>query len=401
MKSSSFASNFFLTSAFLSSMLLQGTFYILFHLLAFLYFFIKLPRFYSIHFFVLFVISGITIFALSSLFFDYRANDIFRDFIYLCKPMISVLLGYQFALLNNSKRILVTSAFFAVFVYFVFYVSQIIISDADIASMTVQQWRVTTGAGEFLVPLLIILIHTKFIKLSNNLKMICLAVLYFQVVITFSRSAYLFLLIYHLTNYFLGHKLPIRLLKYSLLFVFVLVVTFVISVYNSEMNNGGLITKILNSSNELRPNFTVDPSEAGLAWRGFEAALFFNDLATYSYLEILIGKGLGYVIELPFIIKLGGKEYSDLWFVHNGYLYMFMKLGLVSIGIFIFCISKFYRSCKSYDWQYTIVRTLTLFVIMSTIVMAGPLESNDFAGILIVMGYFYAHKLQRSRIYEE
>ena len=264
--------------------------------------------------------------------------------------------------------------------------------------MTVQQWRVSTGAGEFLVSVLIILIHSKFITLPSTSKVVCLSLLYFQVILTFSRTAFLLLVLYHCVNYIRGSGLLGSMTKIVVTGLILLAVITVVSA--SGFTDLGFFTKTLNSLKEMTPKYSVDVVEASTYWRGFEVALFLNDLMTYSSVQILMGKGMGYLIELPFVITLAGNPYESLWFLHNGYLYIFMKAGLLGVGLFSLCVWKFYQASSLCNVQNAVITTFFLFTVLSTLVMSGPLESNDFAGFLIIMGYFFAFKSKRGTLLE-
>lgn len=396
---SSISSIFVMIIIFLSSILLNGIFYIYFHLGGLIYFFLKLPKFFRLNIYIFFVILYLVILFFLSLKNGFEFEDILRDFIYILKPFVSFLLGFQLSKLKNSQEILINSVVIASLVYFIVFFTQAAFLSINLSGLNIQYWRTSLGAGELIIPILIILIHSGIFFYKKLIsKKIILLTLYAQLLVTFSRVSLLFIIIYHLIHAFSISGLKGLNAKLRLGMYLALISLFFISL--SSFLEINFINKIAGSLKEITAVDTSDIVVASTYWRGFELFLVLEDLKTYSLLDLIFGKGLGYQLQLPFEIKLAGNNYRELWYVHNGYLYLFMKLGFIGLIILCWLLLKFYNACLENGNSKTFLNSLFLFTILSTIVMAGPFESNDYAGILIFMGYIFSKPLKKTTSYE-
>jgi hypothetical protein len=357
----------------------------------FYFFFVKVRKFPKIYLYILFFILILVVCSFVSLFNGYKPEGILRDFGYFSKPFLSFLIGIQLSKLNDSQKILANSLLIATLIYLVTYFFQIIMLPFDINELSIQKWRVLHGAGELIVPMLVIMIHAGVLFNKLRFKKILLVLLYIQIFLTFSRVSLLFLIFFHFLNSFSSSG--ITGMYHKLRFIIFLAFSTVIVYLLSGFGEFNFFDKVTNSIREVSVLETSDVSTASAYWRGFELFLVLNDLKSYSLLEFLVGKGFGYELVLPFEIKLAGNDYTSLWYVHNGYLYLFMKLGCIGLFLLgLFFWKFFYTSIRNGN-NLNLIKSLVLFVIASTVVMAGPFESNDFAGILIIMGYIFSKPL--------
>jgi len=96
------------------------------------------------------------------------------------------------------------------------------------------------------------------------------------------------------------------------------------------------VAKLLNSLNELSIEDYDDKGDINTNWRGFES---FIALATYmngSEFEWVFGQGSGTLVDLGFYIDLGGNELRYIPMLHNGYMYILLKFGMVGIVIYLY-----------------------------------------------------------------
>jgi hypothetical protein len=154
------------------------------------------------------------------------------------------------------------------------------------------------------------------------------------------------------------------------------------------------IAKLFNSMNELNIENYDDQGDINTNWRGFES---FVALATYlngSEFEWVFGQGSGTLVDLGFYIDLGGNELRYIPMLHNGFMYILLKFGVVGIGLYLYFMYTLISAGRSWrdktksEWSFAerLVSSLGWLFLFTTIVIAGILNKYEMESAMVLLG---------------
>jgi O-Antigen ligase len=99
------------------------------------------------------------------------------------------------------------------------------------------------------------------------------------------------------------------------------------------------VQKTANTSSEVNVHSYETYKDINLNWRGFEASRAAKTYAEFGDPEKLVGGGFGTMVDLGFAMKLLVEYMEFVPVLHNGYMELLIKTGLLGLSLFIvFCI---------------------------------------------------------------
>ncbi|MDN2677713.1 O-antigen ligase family protein [Janthinobacterium sp. SUN033] len=140
---------------------------------------------------------------------------------------------------------------------------------------------------------------------------------------------------------------------------------------------------------ELHFNEEWTQEDIGTSYRAYEIFASFREFKNYPVLNEIFGGGFGALVHLDFPVPLGGAEYSEIPWMHNGYLYILVKSGLAGLlCYFIFLLKMFRRAkhCTAPHGRMMILGSIA-GLLLSNMVICG-IFSNESVFCYIVLGYF-------------
>lgn len=169
-----------------------------------------------------------------------------------------------------------------------------------------------------------------------------------------------------------------------------------------DINNITLMGKIQNSLNEIMFVQSDDISDISANWRGFEAYKAFQMWQSASLGEQVFGLGIGKPIDIGREFYLGGTPMRYLPILHNAYFAILVKFGLLGLGLFItFMTVPFWLSEIPTDsnsiFAARLGRTSAFVLIITTVVISGPLNRSVADGVTLLWGWSIGMQLQRRR----
>ena len=129
-------------------------------------------------------------------------------------------------------------------------------------------------------------------------------------------------------------------------------------------------------------------------YRSYENIMTIRQVSSEGTLSVLFGKGLGSSIDLKQKVYLGDMELRHISILHNGFMIVFLKSGLIGILIYFFSISYFFKRYKIHNEQAQSIRLLFIgtgvFLVLSNWVFLGFYNLIDTKTILIgfLIAYF-------------
>lgn len=342
----------------------------------------------------LFYFSAILLLAfLVSFFKEYKTYFVIRDITYIIKPILGIMIGYQ--LCRNIKTNIFNAVVYAgltfSLVHFLFMARGILFFNIrDINSL-----RYYCGFfSDFEVfSLIIILFHRKFELTIPPKKR-----LLYMLIIGVSAASYLArtnfiqfgILFLALKGFFILNRRNLIIL--SSLAGLILVGYSTILMINPKRNGPGIeafLYKIKIIPQEALKS-RVNPDnwkEFNDNYRSYENIMTVRQMSLHGGQAMLFGEGLGSQVNLKRKLYLGDEELQYISILHNGYMTVYLKSGLIGI---CFLLMSFGIYFKRADSPIPIIKQINLlllgmgiFMIMSYWVFMGFYFKADNKAILL------------------
>ncbi len=338
---------------------------------------------------------------LGMLLHKYNLFNIIKDIFHFIKPLLGVLIGYLFyKKINNFKlfvQTVVVTAFLSAIVHF-----GIILSISKIYSVADIRQHGTDNFVE-LVAVLFLAFYRKFQKedlfASKLNHRILFCVILLSSILYFSRTMILTALIGILSIYSYTIVTAKTIKIISILLIIIGVLYSILLSSNINRNKDGVssfLYKIKNAPAEVFKTKINRENHADLwdHWRGYEAkraiALLEDNPSGFAF-----GLGYGSLVNLKFYAPLSNDEKGMKYIseLHNGYVYILYKVGIIGILLYLFFLYKLYFKIyqgKSFNKVFISAFGLGLFV--STLVTVGINNSNDIIIFIIGALLFFDEK---------
>lgn len=340
---------------------------------------------------------------------EYKAYFIIRDVTYLIKPILGLLIGYQLCKYNYKKAfqtIVYTGVLIAIYHLFTLAMAAIFFH-----ARTVNDLRLFGGYfSDYEVYVVILLIfHEKF-QLGFSKKQ----VFYFTLLVGFSSFMYLartnfiqfIILFVAMKGYLKINKTSIAVA--SFLIAFTLVGYSAIVYVNPKRNGPGLealLYKIKNAPIEpFKTKIDADDwKDFNDNYRSYENIHTVKQLTRKGTRTMVFGEGLGSRIDLKREVMLGDMMLRYISILHNGFMTVFLKSGLLGIAIYLYSIYLLFKQKKT---KIPILKTINLlllgtgiFMVFSNWVFLGLYNLLDNKSILI--GFLICYKEMTNKLDSE
>lgn len=318
------------------------------------------------------------------LFYDYKLYYILRDIAYISKPVIGLLLGYQLCKKNfdNAFQTIVYTGAFIAMVHLLVILHAIVVLNATSVNMI----RVKCGYfSDFEVYALILLIFRKKfqIEITGNRALLLIAIIGFSSFMYLSRTNFIQFII--LMVAMLGYLKINRssLVVIALVTAFTIVGYSAILYYNPKRNGPGieaLLYKIKVAP--IEPFKTKidrgDWRDFNDNYRSYENISALRQVGRNGAHKLVFGEGLGSKIDLKQEIRLGDMFLRYISILHNGFLTVFLKAGLLGVVILVYSILFFFRNKKT---NIPIVRQINKLFVGTGLFM--------FVSCWVFMGFYF------------
>jgi hypothetical protein len=333
-------------------------------------------------------------------------NPILKDIFHFIKPIQGILIGYLFfKTINNQKlfiKTIILTGFLSAIIHFI-----IIISFVEFSS--INHIRQFTRDNFLELISISFLIYNRYNNkfdffYSKKIEIFVFILILTSCILYFSRSMLIvsFLIFLTIKGY---TRLNINSLKYIATFIIgtILLYTYLYSV-KIERNGKGIeafLYKIKIAPEEIFQSKIDRENHVDLwdHWRGYEAkrALALMDKEKSSY---IIGMGFGSLVNLKFYAPLtednkGLKYISEL---HNGYIYVFYKLGLIGLIFYLFFLIYLYNFIYlKKTFESIFISIIGLFYLYTTLTITGIYNNKDT--LIFILGallYFHIKNLKQN-----
>ena len=331
---------------------------------------------------------------------DFKLYSFFRDIAYLLKPILGLLVGYQLCK-SHLKKPLNTAIYTGVIVA-ILHLLIVAYTVLFRSVRTIHELRQYSGYfSDYEVYILILLIFHREFQIELPLKKIR----WFIAIITVSGLFYLArtnfiqfaILFIAMKGYFAINKRSIIVL--TTITLVALTGYSAIYIYNPNRGAKGLeafLFKIKNAP--IEPFKTkIDVSnwkDFNDNYRSYENILTIRQVGNAGIKDVMIGQGLGSSIDLKKEVWLQSSYMRYIPFLHNGFMTIFLKSGLLGVFVLLLSIFYFFRMKKSdieviKNLNYLLLGT-GIFLILSYWVFMGFYFTVDTKTIFI--GFLICYK---------
>lgn len=357
--------------------------------------------------FLLFTVPFFLILAVAvvvSIFYEYTAYNRIRDFAYLTKPIVGFYVGYNLFLNTNNRsynpfdKIVIVGLFIAIYHLLLVGFGFIFVGARNVSSIR----EVAGYFNDFEVYTLIILLFHKKFQLSFRISTIRLYIFILAVSSFFylARTNFIqfFILLIALKGWFVLTKktfLIITSVVFSTLLFYVGV-----TYYNPKRNGKG-IDEFLYKIKEI-PKEAFSTKIDRFDWKDFNDHFrSYENIRTVQQLSknktFIAGEGLGSLVDLKQEIFLGDKNMRFIPKLHNGFMTVLLKSGLIGIFFLLINIFSFIKKPFKADVEIEKIDLLLIgtgfFLFISYWVFLGFYNLLDTKVILIGFLYSYKHSL--------
>lgn len=344
--------------------------------------------------FVLVLIGCFNIFYYQGLFYDYL-----RDLIYYLRPITVLIAAYLIVINIKDKKSFFNILVIMGFVFAMLHLLRILVHLGDF-SFDITYIRNEYGRYNHVELIaLVILFCIKDIgvkksrfKIFYKFFLFCLI---FSFILYFSRTMLLVLVLM-----VLGYRGYLKLNQKGVVALFlglIFVSGFVLFLNQYEPSGktsgiGTFLLKMKNSYNEVFQTidpYKIDKDKRSLwkQWRAYEAKIAIIEIEKNN--AWLFGKNFGSKIDLGFEVFLQKKWVQYIPLIHNGFVYVLLKTGILGlIFYFIYILYLyFYYYTKNKKEEKNIYNKMLVacgfYIIVSSIVITGIFKPYDMSSLLV------------------
>ena len=333
-----------------------------------------------------------------SFFFNYKLYFVIRDITYLLKPIFGLLLGYQlFYDKIKSPFQFIAYAGVAIASYHLFLVVWGIVIEG---ARNVREIRDEAGFfNDFEVyTLIILLFHNQFqLNFTKKKTLIFISILALSSFFYLARTNFIqfIILFIAMKNGLVLNKKSLIILSSSL----IICILGYIAVYNHnpKRNGNGIDEFLYKIKNAPIEAFSTKINRGD--WKDFhDNYRSYENIRTIEQISrngsLLFGEGIGSQVDLKQKVYLGDMELRNISILHNGYMTVLLKSGILGLLLLFGSIFFFFKNFKSYselDSKINLIFIGTgIFLVFSNWVFMGFYNPVDTKSLLI--GFLFAYK---------
>lgn len=332
--------------------------------------------------------------------------DVFKDIWYMGKSLLALIIGYTIMLNMRDLRLLLKSTVLSATITSIYHLTMLA-THPELFRQSLYEFRGDIGILFYSVTLGIAIVAASWkysfvlFKKHKWVIFLILPLCIGSMFLSFSRTMIFILVIMLLIVY---NVLKIQYLNKAVTLVIIIVAfsSLTLIPYDEEETTLAYRTffaKMAHTFKEIMVREYDDPREITLNWRGYESYMALQTYRSGTWMEHLTGKGFGTLIDLGIYTKLGEEEYREIPVLHNGYLYLLVKTGLVGVVIYIFFFYKIILYAKKDDdtmldssvmLAKKFIIAISFVILLSTIGIAGFFNKSALVPFTILLGALLA-----------
>lgn len=348
---------------------------------------------------------------ISTFFEDNILYNIIRDSWYLLKPVLIIFAAY-FIISKIQDKLFLFKAIIYVGIFTAIIHLINVLPIVIEGGRRISELRGSSGRGNILevfsLTFLFFNRENRFFK-SKYLKYAVYALLILSVLLYFSRT--MLLLVFVISFSMKGYlKITNRSLRYiavsliSIISIFAYINTLDLSADSPGIN--GFLYKVKIAPSEIfETEIDInDPRDLWDHFRAYEAIKAIELSKKEGIRAVIFGNGLGSLVDLDLKVKLSGEELQYIPIIHNGYVFIFFKAGLVGLFLYLLLLLKLYLNIyhsnlnDKYIFTRRLLSTIGIYYLLTSFVITGIYNPSDICLILLGGALFlesYFKKLEK------
>lgn len=332
--------------------------------------------------------------------YEHSIYAIFKDVWYFLNPLIAIALGYFLFSSRTSQATIMQavciSGSIAACVHLVDFFANIGYVDSLFNvrfEYGIKGYYITAIA----LPCFTYFLSNKAVFRSHSLVLVpalllCLA----SVLLSFSRT---FIVLSAVIFFINTERFRLSGINFFKLALFMIPASILLNFHDGVGADSKFLEKVVRSLSEVAISDYQTNKDINLNWRGYESYRAVVDYQSGSWQERIVGQGLGATIDLGIEISLGDREFRYVPIIHNGYLQLLVKTGLIGFILYIYFLGSivFFRSSHASGFQslrehqsvVRLIRGLGFFLVLASLVVTGIFNQGIFS-VLILLGLMVA-----------
>jgi hypothetical protein len=354
--------------------------------------------FYSIIFLLIIFLIGF----LRSVSVESSVLSKIKDYVYFFRPILVLLATYLTVIKIKDNFFVHNTIVFIASIIAFYHLFTIVININSLANYT--SLRLVAGKQNHIeVVALVIMTFTNYFNQHNNvnrnIKIALFIMLNISVILYFSRTMFVIYFIFFLAykGYIFFNKKLLKGLAVITILAIISILIFNNMNFKEGTNHSNNFTyKIYNSVNELFESVNLskiknDKNNLWEHWRAYEAAIAIDNISTSdNYVaNTIFGMGFGSNIDLQTDVKLDGEIYKEVPSIHNGYVNIYYKTGLLGIITYIFFIIYSYLSSNVIQFKEHYLKSLYVgsifYIVYNSFVITGFLRPGEFSLVILAI----------------
>ena len=336
----------------------------------------------------------------------YRIYDVLKDIFHFLKPIVGLLVGYIIARRINNITLFVRAIVIACIVSAVIHFGIIAVMVRNINYIeSIREFTKDNFLELFGIFFIIFFKKLEGRELIGNVlhRRLCLLLLSVSCILYFSRTMIILAIILIMAFYGYTRITRTTIKVFAAGGIAIIALFAYLNTANIKRDARGLenfLYKIKNAPGEIFETNINRENHADLwdHWRAYEAkrAIMLMNEEPQSY---VYGTGYGSLVNLKFFAPLTGDDkgiryISDL---HNGYINILYKLGIIGLIIYISLLIKLYRYInRGFSFAHVMVSSIGLIYIITSVMITGMYNGRDIM-IFILGGVIYHSTIMGSK----
>ncbi|WP_366184855.1 hypothetical protein [Flavobacterium ovatum] len=335
-------------------------------------------------------------------FTEYNLYYVARDIIYFIQAPMFIIIGI--CLCNSFfdfkyllKVIIVTS--FIVTLYLLLELVKDPSLFLQLGLVTRTNYNLSNPSALLIFTILFYTRKANIKMFKNSVELLIMSISFFSVLISFSRTFYILLLVMISLYYIHNYKNILKMYWVSVFFaLFVIFGGLFITVKEDVSQDVTFESKMSHSLDEIIVKDYDSRFEIMQNWRGYEAFLGLSKFYEGNVFELLVGQGFGAVTYTPYWIYEGDEQFSGLDVLpmfHNGFITILLKTGIIGLLFFFLFLYKLlvqaFRVINSSFDKYRqlivlLLQAVVFTILFRTFVVHGIFTTTIPFELLILLG---------------
>jgi len=353
----------------------------------------------------------------SSFYYSSKTFDVIKDFFFLLKPILHILLGYYFvSKLENKSFVFLLIIYSATF----FALLHLFKTGAFLSreGFDINLLRNFAGRGNAIEIFATVLLFSKkgneLFSIKSRHKRLIKLIILVSFIFYFSRTTTVSVIILFLAinGYLTITRKGLTYMAWFLVFVSLFYAyLFSITIERDDNKISGFFYKLKIAPSEIFTSAKIDVNDhvdLWDHWRAYEAQKAIEQLGDTAFsVGLITGKGVGSLVDLGFVAPLNEEGMQYITTLHNGYTFIMYKSGILGLIFYLlFLLVIYLQVYKSNDnFKAIIINNLlsgiAVYYVFTTLIVTGIYNPRDFGGIFLGAFLYLSHYYTKAQLNRE